>query len=159
MSRSKGRRLQLSKDEEKEIQDAFSIFDVDKSNSMDAKELKEALRALGFDVTKEEVEKIMKKKDPNEVGALQFEAFREVCADFFKTRDPRLEIMRAFALFDTDHDGFIDLEDLKKISVEMGDPLPVGDLEIMINKFDRDHDGKINLDEFMNIMDPTHSCH
>ena len=159
MSRSKSRRPQLTKDETKEIEDAFNVFDVDKSNSMDAKELKEALRALGFDVTKEEVAKIMRKKDPNEVGTIPLEVFKEVCADFFKTRDPRLEIMRAFALFDTDHDGFVDLEDLKKISVEMGDPLPEEELEIMINKFDRDHDGKINLDEFMNIMDPTHSCH
>ena len=159
MSRSKGRRLQLSKDENKEIEDAFNVFDVDKSNSMDAKELKEALRALGFDVTKEEVNKIMEKKDPNGVGVLQFDTFKEVCADFFKTRDPRIEIMRAFALFDTDHDGFIDIEDMKKVSVELGDPLPVDDLETMINRFDKDHDGKINLSEFMNIMDPTHSCH
>ena len=159
MSRSKSRRLQLSRDEEKEIEDAFHVFDVDNSNSMDEKELKEALRALGFDVTKEEVAKIMRRKDPNEVGTLPLDVFKEVCAEFFKTRDPRLEIMRAFALFDTDHDGFIDLEDLKKISVELGDPLPEEELEIMINRFDKDRDDKINLDEFMNIMDPTHSCH
>ena len=158
MSRSRRTRT-LNKEENKEVEEAFKVFDVDNSNSMNEKELIEALRALGFDVSKKEVAEIIRKKDTNNTGVITLQVFKEICADYFRTRDPRIEIMRAFALFDTNHDGLIDIEDLKKISVELGDPLPVEELEIMINKFDRDHDGCINMDEFMNIMDPTHSCH
>ena len=149
----------LNKDQEYEAVNAFKIFDVDNSNMMDEKELKQALRALGFDVSKEEVAKIMAKKDKEGKGNIDIDAFKEVCAIYMSRRDPRLEIMRAFQLFDTDHDGFVDIEDLKKVSAEMNDEMSAEDLEQMITKFDKDKDGKINLDEFMNIMDPTHSCH
>lgn len=160
MSRSSSkRRIQLTKDEEKEVEEAFNVFDVDKSGTMDAKELRDALRALGFDVTKAEVNKIMSRKDPTGNGFLPFEVFKQVCAEYIKTRDPRTEILRAFALFDTDHDGLIDIEDLKKVSKELGDDLPLEELEVMISKFDKDKDGKINIDEFFNIMDPTHAAH
>ena len=42
---------------------AFDLFDTDKSGSIDYHELKVAMRALGFDVRKTEVLKLMKDFD------------------------------------------------------------------------------------------------
>ena len=153
------RRSHLTKDQEKEILEAFRIFDTDNTDSIDPLELRDALRALGFDVTKAEVAKIMEKKDPNNVGSIDFEVFRDICGEFIRTRDPKVEILRAFQLFDTDHDELIDFDDLKKIAKEMGDSISDDDLRVMISKFDKDRDGKINLSEFFDIMDPARHAH
>ena len=45
----------LTEDQRAEIQEAFDLFDTDKSGSIDYHELKVAMRALGFPVRKEEV--------------------------------------------------------------------------------------------------------
>lgn len=153
------RRSHLTKDQEKEILDTYRVFDVDDTNSINPTELRDALRALGFDVTKAEVAKIMEKKDPNNAGSIDFETFRDICGEFIRTRDPKVEILRAFQLFDTDHDEMIDFDDLKKISKEMGDNISDDDLRNMISKFDKDQDGKINLKEFFDIMNPARNAH
>lgn len=48
-------RQELSEKEKEEIQEAFELFDTDGSGSIDVKELKVALRALGFEPQKEDV--------------------------------------------------------------------------------------------------------
>ena len=48
-------RQELTEKEKEEIQEAFELFDTDGSGSIDVKELKVALRALGFEPQKEDV--------------------------------------------------------------------------------------------------------
>jgi len=48
-------RQELSEKEKEEIQEAFELFDTDGSGSIDVKELKVALRALGLEPQKEDV--------------------------------------------------------------------------------------------------------
>ena len=51
-------RVQLTEEQKQEIKEAFDLFDTDGSGSIDAKELKVALRALGFEPRKEEIAEI-----------------------------------------------------------------------------------------------------
>ena len=46
---------ELSEDQKKEIKDAFDLFDTSGSGTIESKELKVALRALGFDPKKDEL--------------------------------------------------------------------------------------------------------
>ena len=147
----------LTPDQLIEIKEAFDIFDVDRSGSIDAQELRTAMRAMGFDVSKAEVAEIIKEKDFEGLGSIKFETFREIVSKEISKRDPLKEIQRVFHLFDDDHDGYINLKNLKRVARELGENMTEEELKDMIDRFDTDKDGKINLNEFISIMDPTHS--
>jgi centrin-3 len=66
-------------------------------------------------------------------------------------RDPLEEIRRAFALFDSDDTGRINLANLKRVAQELGENLDEEELRAMIDEFDLDQDGEINEEEFIAI--------
>lgn len=51
-----------------EIQEAFDLFDTDKTGFIDTKDLKVAMRALGFEPKKEEIKKLIAEYDPDSKG-------------------------------------------------------------------------------------------
>ena len=52
-------RQELTEEQKQEIKEAFDLFDTDGSGTIDAKELKVAMRALGFEPKKEEIRKMI----------------------------------------------------------------------------------------------------
>ncbi|KAJ1440159.1 hypothetical protein B484DRAFT_443630, partial [Ochromonadaceae sp. CCMP2298] len=110
------------------------------------------MRALGFDVKKPEVVKMVHDVDPANVGAVDYEQFLEIMSERYASRDPEEEIKKAFALFDDDHSGRITLKNMKRVARELGENLSEDELQAMIDEFDRDQDGEISSDEFMYIM-------
>ncbi|RHY91677.1 hypothetical protein DYB37_007421 [Aphanomyces astaci] len=68
----------LDDEQMEEIKEAFSLFDTDGSGSIDARELKAAMRALGFQVKKAEVRKMIADIDKDENGTIEFENFVEM---------------------------------------------------------------------------------
>ncbi|KAI4021978.1 centrin 3, partial [Homo sapiens] len=71
------KRRELSEEQKQEIKDAFELFDTDKDEAIDYHELKVAMRALGFDVKKADVLKILKDYDREATGKITFEDFNE----------------------------------------------------------------------------------
>jgi centrin-3 len=150
-------RVELTEDQRLEIKEAFDIFDSDKSGSIDRHELRVAMRAMGFDVSKNEILEIMEAKDPDNTGSIKFQAFQEVVGEKMAQRDPLDEIRKAFALFDDDHTGKISLKNLRRVARELGEGMTDDELQAMIDEFDADHDGQISEAEFIAIMDPGQS--
>jgi centrin-3 len=148
-------RVELTEDQRLEIKEAFDIFDSDKSGSIDRHELRVAMRAMGFDVSKNEILEIMEAKDPDNTGSIKFQAFQEVVGEKMAQRNPLDEIRKAFALFDDDHTGKISLKNLRRVARELGEGMTDDELQAMIDEFDTDHDGQINEAEFIAIMDPS----
>ena len=56
---SAGSSITLTLEQKQEIKEAFDLFDSDGSGSIDAKDLKVALRALGFEPKKDEIKKLV----------------------------------------------------------------------------------------------------
>lgn len=54
-ARKSSRRPRLEADRVKELKDAFDLFDSKKTGRIDYHEMKVCIRALGFEITKEEV--------------------------------------------------------------------------------------------------------
>ena len=66
-------------DEQKqEIKEAFELFDTDKDSLLDYHELKVAMCALGFDMKKAEVLKILWDHDKSGQGLMEFEGFAKI---------------------------------------------------------------------------------
>ncbi|CAD8155826.1 unnamed protein product (macronuclear) [Paramecium tetraurelia] len=146
---------ELTDDQKQEIKEAFDLFDTDRSGAIDCHEIKVILRALGFEVKKQEVQALMKEYDRDETGRIEYSDYIELMTRKYCERDPQDEIFRAFKLFDDDNSGKITLRKLKKVSKELGESLSDQELQAMIDEFDKDGDGQINIDEFLSIMKQT----
>ena len=109
-------------------------------------------RALGFEVKKPDIIKMVHEVDPTNTGTVDYEQFLEIMVDKYAERDPEEEIKKAFGLFDEDHTGKITLKNMKRVARELGENLSEEELQAMIDEFDRDQDGEISGDEFLYIM-------
>uniref|UniRef100_A0A8C5LYG8 Centrin 3 n=1 Tax=Leptobrachium leishanense TaxID=445787 RepID=A0A8C5LYG8_9ANUR len=139
----KKKRRELTEEQKQEIKDAFELFDTDKDKAIDYHELKVAMRALGFDVKKADVLKILKDYDTETTGKITFDDFNEVVTDLIIDRDPQEEMLKAFKLFDDDDSGKISLRNLRRVARELGENMTDEELRAMIEEFDRDGDGEI----------------
>merc|ERR1712226_963968 len=60
----------LTEEQMEEIREAFGLFDADASGMIDVRELKAAMRALGFEVKNEELKKMVSREDIEKVFKL-----------------------------------------------------------------------------------------
>merc|ERR1711871_1752545 len=133
----------LTEEQIEEIREAFNLFDADNSGAIDVRELKAAMRALGFEVKKEELKKMINDIDNDGNGSIEFQEFLEMMTGKVGEKDTREDIEKVFKLFDDDNTDKISLRNLRRVAQELQD---------MINQADRDGDGEINIDEFYRIM-------
>ncbi|XP_014601700.1 caltractin [Polistes fuscatus] len=155
-SRRKGSsKIELTEDEKADIKEAFDLFDPDGTGKIATKELKVAMRALGFEPKKEELKKLVADYDPDCLGKLSFEEFLRIMSVKMLEKDPKEEVLRAFRLFDDDETGKISFKNLKRVARELGENLTDEELQEMIDEADKDGDGEISQDEFMRIMRKT----
>ncbi|KAL1920923.1 uncharacterized protein VTP21DRAFT_11558 [Calcarisporiella thermophila] len=154
--RSKARRpppkIELTEDQKTMIREAFELFDGDKDGALDYHELKVAMRALGFDVKKSEVLKLLREHDKTGMSLMEWDDFNRIMTEWILARDPLDEIRQAFRLFDDDNTGKISIRNLRRVAKELGENIDDEELQAMIDEFDLDEDGEINEQEFIAIM-------
>jgi centrin-1 len=75
---SKKIKNELTEEQKQEIKEAFDLFDSEGKGTIDAAELKIAMRALGFEPKKEEVKKTLSDIDKFKDGSIKFEEFMEI---------------------------------------------------------------------------------
>ncbi|KAJ3276603.1 Centrin-1 [Terramyces sp. JEL0728] len=146
---------ELTPDQKQEIREAFDLFDTDGSGTIDVKELKVAMRALGFEPKKEEIKKMMVEVDKSGTGKIDFNEFLELMTQKMAEKDSKEEILKAFKLFDDDDTGAISFKNLKRVAKELGEGLTDEELQEMIDEADRNGDGVIDQEEFLRIMKKT----
>merc|ERR1712066_980971 len=114
----------LSDEQIEEMKEAFNLFDTDKSGSIDYRELKAAMAALGFEVKKEELKKMITDIDADKSGHIEFPEFLEMMTGKMGEKEAK----------------------------ELGENMAAEELQEMITGFDKDGDGEINFEEFYRIM-------
>ncbi|XP_061541834.1 uncharacterized protein cetn2 [Phyllopteryx taeniolatus] len=146
---------ELTEEQKQEIREAFELFDTDGAGYIDVKELKVAMRALGFEPKKEEIKKMIGEVDKDATGKISFSNFLSVTTQKMADKDSKEEILKAFRLFDDDETGRISFKNLKRVAKELGENLTDEELQEMIEEADRDGDGEVNQQEFLRIMKKT----
>ncbi|KAJ5168372.1 Centrin-3 [Penicillium canariense] len=168
----------LTEEQREEINEAFTLFDLDRDRHLDYHELRVAFRALGFTLAKQELISLLttygvprpqvqqQQGNPQQApkgnaGAnpqhpsnllMPLSSFQAVTALKILERDPRDEILRAFELFDEGGKGFIDLEDLRRVARELGETgLEEEELRAMIEEFDLEGVGGVTREAFVGI--------
>jgi len=145
----------ITEEQKQEIKEAFDLFDTDGSGNIDQKELKVAMRALGFEPKREEIKKMIADVDTNGSGVIDYNEFLDMMTQKMAERDPREEMLKAFRLFDDDETGKISFRNLKRVAKELGENMTDDEIQEMIEEADRDGDGEISEEEFMRIMRKT----
>ncbi|KPA74299.1 putative centrin putativecaltractin [Leptomonas pyrrhocoris] len=168
---------ELTKDQLEEIREAFDLFDTDGSGTIDVRELRIAMRALGFEPRKEELRQLVNNATGSGGGAsssannastantaaaaaggggssgvVTYAQFVHMMAQKMSQRDSREEMLKAFVLFDTEGTGKISFQNLKRVAMELGENMTDAELQEMIDEADRDGDGEVNEEEFLRLM-------
>lgn len=124
---------ELTAEQKQGIREAFNLFDVDKTGTIDANELRVALRAMGFDVSKGDIREIMRDYDRDGTGELKLQDFTDIMTSKLQSRDPKEEMLQAFELYDEDGTGKITLSNIRKVAEQMGENLTDEELQAMID--------------------------
>jgi len=103
-----------------------------------------AMRALGFEPKKEEIQKMISDVDDDGSGTIGYEEFLKMMTHKILNRDPKDEILKAFRLFDDDETEKISFKNLKRVAKELGERMTDEELQEMIDEADRDGDGEVN---------------
>lgn len=146
------KRREVTTQQLQEVNEAFQLLDSDKDSKIDYYELKVALKALGFDVKKDEILRLFRSYDPQDTGHISRDDFIEISRDMILKRDPMEELENAFKLFDRDDQGGISVASLRRVARELDLSPSEDDLRAMIDEFDTDGDGMVSLDDFVQIM-------
>merc|ERR1711918_184211 len=110
----------LSEEQMEEIREAFSLFDNDASGAIDVRELKAAMRALGFEVKNEELKKMVSDVDNDGNGTIEFTEFLSMMTGKMGEKDSREEIEKVFKLFGDDNTNKISYRNLARVAEELG---------------------------------------
>ena len=137
-----------------ELKEAFQLFDTNHSGSIDSREFKAAMRALGFPIKKVDVIRYFKEIPKDITESLNFEEFLRIVAPIMPKRDSKEEIYKIFQLFDEDKTGKISFKNLRKIAHEVGENLSDEEIKEMIGEADRSshQEGLIDFDDFYRVM-------
>ena len=104
--------------------------------------MKVTLRALGFEIKKPEVLKLMSEYHSDERDSIEYADFVDLMTRKYAERDPLDEIRRAFRLFvGDDSSGKISVRALRRVAKELNEGLGEEELQAMIEEFDTDQDG------------------
>eukprot|EP00906_Rhabdomonas_costata_P035634 RCo050061 len=165
-------KIELTEQQKREIKQAFDLFDTEGTGKIDAREVKVALRALGFEPKKEEMSAIVKEVDKDGSGKIDFNEFLDLLIRKMGEKDSREETLKAFRLFAEDgsstqmeQDGFspgvITFENLKAVSRDIGENLTDEELMEMLefatrgrpkDRKDKVDPRCITEEEFMRLM-------
>lgn len=82
----------LDEEQMTELREAFALFDADNIGVIDARELKAAIRALGFAVKKEQVRQCLRDVGKDATSQINFEEFIKIMTGKMGERNSREEI-------------------------------------------------------------------
>ena len=140
---------------------AFRRFDRDGNGALDAAELKEALSFLGVDADSSQVTAVMRRYDADRSGTIELPEFRRLLADILAFQGgggggggdgiPH-EVRVAFAHFDRDRSGAIDVRELANALRQLGIDANESQAAAILRQYDSDRSGTIEMDEFARLV-------
>lgn len=148
----------LTEDQIEEIDHAFLIFDKDRSGSIDIFELKDALKALGIFLKKEDIKQVMTKVDKDGSGAIDKDEFKALMAEQIEQRDQEAELNKVFQMYDDDDNGLITSDNLYKQAKDLEEQVTQAEVSEMIRMADRNKKGAVDAFDFMLLMRELGLC-
>ena len=161
----------ITADQKEEIKEAFDLFDHG-SGSLDRTGVKNAIRALGFEPMRGEIQNLLRpltqkiamralgtermtSVDEDAEAAdpvMTFVEFETLMRDKMLEGDPHAEMKKAFRLFDDDETGTISFKNLKRVNNELQMGMGDEELQEMMDDASRDGTGEVSEEAFLRII-------
>ncbi|KAL0030347.1 hypothetical protein WJX77_011206 [Trebouxia sp. C0004] len=145
------------------LRDLFKSLDTDHSNTIEASELADGLKAQGYNISQQELAQLMGRVDFDRNGTLDIEEFISGLIDWTelqKEGDWESRVDAAFAKLDSNGDGYIDLEELLAQlpfeAQESYDGERRMEARRMLREADANGDGLVSREEFSTLLTETH---
>mmetsp|Transcript_55115 Transcript_55115/g.126609 ORF Transcript_55115/g.126609 Transcript_55115/m.126609 type:complete len:358 (+) Transcript_55115:39-1112(+) len=137
-----------------ELKETFDLLDSDGSGSIDPKELKQVMQALGFDAQNETIYQMMSDMDRDGSQSLEFDEFVDMMVSQARVFElnSREEIQEVFSLMDFGNKGCITRPDLLRLASELGDHVTSEEISGMLGLIDGDGDMEVTGDEFVALI-------
>ncbi len=145
------------------------MFDADGSGEIDTGEFEKLVISLGIELDKNKIRDLYKEIDSNRSGTIDLVEFTEMMIRYQFNKDNPIEfhLENTFNNYDINCDGFIDKNDLMRVSKELDEPntnIDEMDLLIKVMKMFAVRDGikgnndsdKVSREEFVNALNRLH---
>mmetsp|Transcript_28858 Transcript_28858/g.81287 ORF Transcript_28858/g.81287 Transcript_28858/m.81287 type:complete len:154 (+) Transcript_28858:155-616(+) len=145
--------VKLTQDERTACIGAFRNFDRDGSGTIDSKELKQVLNALGQNPSDEDIFNMIREVDEDESGEIELEEFLIVVSKAKETvsNSDDTDILAAFVAMGGSEDGSGEVSVDKLLSTVKEFELAI-DLAHMLQEVDKDRSGRIDYSEFRLLL-------
>jgi calmodulin len=154
----------------------FDLYDISKTGFMGAMPLTRCMRAIGYNPTTTEIDKMLTEFDSNRNKEVDFQSFLSLIAKYKKTRGPPekrriakgakkgvsvtkeltteeiTEYREMYDLFDEDKSGAIDAEELGKVMRALGHFPTNAEIQKVVDEVDEDGSGVVEFSEFLVLM-------
>lgn len=110
------------------------------------------MRSMGQNPTEAELVNMIKEVDADGSGTIDCSEFLKLMARKMISPKFEEELKKAFAMFDTDQNGFISAAELHLVMTNLGDNLTDEEVNEMILEADMDGDKLISYDEFAKLI-------
>ena len=140
---------ELTKEQEKKLNEAFFLIDQDNDKSISINEVGLLLRALGIFISEKDIEQL-KSKLGNEGELVSYDEFKKIYKKKLKTNLSSNDLIDAFKYFDEGENGKINLEQIKHGLMTLGEPLSEEEFKILEDELEFDEDGNIDYIELAN---------
>jgi centrin-1 len=135
--------------------EAFALMDRNDSGTIEAGELRDAVTALGLELSDSELKQMIQDADADGDGVIDRDEFVLMMSKSVllstTSAQSKTQMAGTFSMFSS-NDKWITVDDLKRVAAELGDlNMSDADLEEMIDEAS-DGSGRVNRDAFIRIM-------
>ncbi|PKU67785.1 calcium-dependent protein kinase 20-like [Dendrobium catenatum] len=141
----------LSVEEVADIKKMFEMMDINRKGRITLEELKSGLQKLGHQIPNADVQILMDAADVDGDGTLEYGEFVALSIHLKKLGNDE-HLHKAFAYFDQNKSGYIEIEELSEALADDLGPNHDEVINAIVRDVDTDKDGKISYEEFATMM-------
>ena len=130
------------------VQRAFDSFDANRSGFLDYRELRTALRQLGFASDTKTAVDVLRRYDSDANGRLDVGEFNTLVHELLRHEPVSASVRRAFDAFDRNKNGYLEARELRAALRQMGFEADASATLAVLRQFDDDQNQRLDVYEF-----------
>ena len=152
MNEEKGEKKEIPDEIKEEIKDVLDLFDGEIQGKIPSNKLKLAMKALGLELTDDEVNNILKELDKNNEGFITSDNFTKKMSEKMLEINQAEEMKKAFKLVVDEETQKITFKSLQKAVRDINKDMKDDEILQLIQEADKDKDGAIGEDDFLKVL-------